>query len=250
LFQIITLDSWFEIARPLKQKSSVVTPFIIAVIGVVTLALLNLVVASIVNNALERGSQDDVVLAAIKREEQNREVGELKNMFLDMDTDGDAMLSKEEYDSALAEIEEVRAKFDVLEIAPNEYEGIWSLIDDGAGEVKIDRFVDLLHNLRGDAKAKDTFSIMRKVHMANKDMSRLSKRLSDYRSMAADMRAEAAQVRQQLGHLQHEMCDFISLMGKCIPTEPADLKTSHIDSFNDTLNAEVEMILLPSQVPE
>lgn len=62
----------------------------------------------------------------------------------------------------------MRAKFDVLEIAPNEYEGIWSLIDDGAGEVKIDRFVDLLHNLRGDAKAKDTFSIMRKVHMANK----------------------------------------------------------------------------------
>lgn len=48
-----------------------------------------------------------------------------------------------------------------------------------------------------------------------KDMSRLSKRLSDYRSMAADMRAEAAQVRQQLGHLQHEMCDFISLMGPC-----------------------------------
>lgn len=243
LFQIITLDSWFEVARPLMSKSPVVAPFVILVIAVVTLVLLNLVVAAIVDNSMQRANSDEEALAVQKREELAKDLRELAYLFDDMDSDGSGMLSKDEYEAALEENEEVTAKFEVLEIPPSEYQSVWDLVDDGSGEVSVRAFCDLIRSIRGDAKAKDTFSIIRGVDRWNRRAAVLSERLVQHRRHAAELRAEAAQARQQLGSLQHEMCDFLKLMGVCIPSPPAEVKVRDIERFSGSLHAEVEPLL-------
>jgi len=242
-FQVVTLDGWGAMCRPLMKKSGVVVPLFVAAIMVVTLALLNLVVAVICNNAFDRAKQDDDILAAQKRLSMQLEIAELEKMFVDMDSDGDSMLSKEEYDNACANDEAVIAKLSALDIHANEYGNIWELLDDGTGEASVKRFADLLRALKGQAMSKDSFSILRRIHQANLMVQSLNKKLGLQRTLAMELRTEATDVRQKLGDLQYEMVEIIQLLGMCIPSRPVDVQPHQVEAYADKLQDQVERVL-------
>jgi len=238
LFQVITLDSWSEIARPLMKKSSIIAPFFVVVIVVVTIGLLNLIVAVVVDAAFDRAKQDEALLAAQKHGQMMKDIKELESLFHDIDKDGSHMLSKSEYDSALVDNEDVRNKFEVLAIEPSEYEDIWNLLDEGTGEVEVGSFSELLRALKGEAKAKDTFRVLRKIHQMNIQLARLSQRMQRHRTIAAELRSEASVVRQSLGSLQHDMADFMVVMGRCVPDAGGEVGAVDIERFHETLHEE------------
>merc|ERR1712196_360777 len=63
LFQIVTLDSWTAIARPLMKKSGVIVPYFLCVIAVVTFVLMNLITAVIVEHAFNQAKEDEELVA-------------------------------------------------------------------------------------------------------------------------------------------------------------------------------------------
>jgi len=244
LFQVMTLDGWSFITRPLMKQSPGNAPRIcflfIIVIMLTTLVLMNLVTAIIVNNAFARAEQDEEINVMIKREEVAGEIEELKLIFHEIDTDGSGLLSKEEYDEALESSDRVQLKFDVLQIGENERQEIWELIDTGSGEVSVDRFADTLRAIQGEAKAKESFTIVREVAKLNTHLEKLAGQMDRHRDFADEVRDECAAVHRQLGGTLLEMIEFVTLAGQCIPANPAPRSKKSLEDLTGKITKKVD----------
>ncbi|KAF4720423.1 hypothetical protein FOZ63_021762 [Perkinsus olseni] len=75
LFQVMTLDSWAAIARPMQAKApGTVTIFFVAVILCVVMVLMNLITAVIVENAFSIAKADAEEQAKIREREKQNDV--------------------------------------------------------------------------------------------------------------------------------------------------------------------------------
>merc|ERR1712188_328559 len=101
LFQIVTLDSWTAVARPLMKKSAVVCPYFLCVIAVVTFVLMNLITAVIVEHAFNQAQEDEELVAHELKMQQEAEIAELCEIFKEIGLDGSGMLDRDEFDQAV-----------------------------------------------------------------------------------------------------------------------------------------------------
>lgn len=231
LIQVMTCD-WTSIARPLMKKSSLVLLVCTTVLGVVTLVVLNLITAVICNGALARAKDDEEIMAREKRDKVAREIKSLQELFWELDKDGSGTLSKEEYLHATRENERVKLKLQVLGISPGEAKEIWGLIAEGPGDVAVDAFADTLRALQGDVKAKDTFTIQRRIGRANVRIQKCTQRLEGLVAKAAGLEGLAMELDKEVGQAIHQVHELVKPLSKCIPHEPALRKKEDIEAFN------------------
>lgn len=104
LFQIMTLDSWTAIVRPIGKPESQrwTIFFFLGFISIAVFVLVNLITAVIVENAFSSSKADEADMAVVMLREKEREVEELKDLFLDCDKDGSGELTKTEFFEAVA----------------------------------------------------------------------------------------------------------------------------------------------------
>lgn len=236
LFQVLTLDSWTAIARPMMLYSDYIAPFFILYILVAYLCLGNLITAVIINNADENGAKDQELKAREMRDEKNREIDLLKDIFQEIDADGSGLLSKEEYDEALkTDRGGVAAKFTVLGIPKEERNEVFDLLDTGSGEISIEMFAQGLRDMQGDAKAKDSFTICKKVSHINKNLGNLSVRLKRQQENADELRKEIHEAHRQMGGLMVELRDVMQFLAFCVPAEECKRPTAEVDKLDNLL---------------
>mmetsp|Transcript_54039 Transcript_54039/g.145756 ORF Transcript_54039/g.145756 Transcript_54039/m.145756 type:complete len:387 (-) Transcript_54039:60-1220(-) len=220
LFQTMTLDSWASVARHLGNHQFRAYLIFVFGIAIMTLILLNLVTAVIVNNAMYRAEKDGELQARLKNEAKMAEIADLRLIFAEIDEDSSGMLSKAEFDSAVQFNDNVQMKLQLLDIQLHESEELWQLLDTGTGEVTIQEFCDLLRAMQGGAKAKDSFSIVQRIRRANKKIERLQKLVETRRHVVYDLQRQASGLQEELAVVLKDATDFIKYVGKCIPAQP------------------------------
>merc|ERR1719409_2162137 len=72
LFQIMTLDSWTSVVRPIAALQPWTTWFFIFFISVTVFVLVNLITAVIVQNAFDCSNEDEADLALIRAREKEQ----------------------------------------------------------------------------------------------------------------------------------------------------------------------------------
>merc|ERR1719203_330103 len=115
LFQIMTLDSWTAIMRPLMAKQPLVVLFFVVFISIAEFVLMNLITAVIVEHAFAESKNEQNEIAAELENEMEKELHELQYLFSRMDVDGDHMLTREEFTRAM-ESQKVSQKLQKLDI--------------------------------------------------------------------------------------------------------------------------------------
>merc|ERR1719183_1492894 len=88
LFQIMTLDSWTSMVRPLMKVHTWAMLFFIVFITISVFLLMNLITSVIVTQAVEHGKEDKAEQRAEKEAEKEQSLKELVGVFQDMDEDG------------------------------------------------------------------------------------------------------------------------------------------------------------------
>mmetsp|Transcript_118099 Transcript_118099/g.252366 ORF Transcript_118099/g.252366 Transcript_118099/m.252366 type:complete len:583 (-) Transcript_118099:107-1855(-) len=243
LFQFITLDSWYAPGRLVMDKSGSAGIMLIVSILVVTTVLLNLVTAVIVNNAMARAAQDQEFHLVLQVEETKKQIQELRNVFAEIDSDGSGTLSREEFFTAVQTNDNVIQKFKVLEIGPGQVDEIWELIDTGCGEIHVDQFAESLRAMQAGAKAKDSFSIVRRVMHVNRNMVNCGERLRQMDNQCSELKQEAGEVSKLLVEVMKEMKEFIDCTGICIPAKAAPRSAQQIEAFDEQMTKVVETFL-------
>lgn len=162
LIQVLTLDSWNGIARPLQSYVSGCWAFFYAYIAVAVIVFMNLVTAVIVENALSHSKQDEETLLAQKDQDEKRLMKTFRQLFTIMDEDSSGTLTLEEFQNAF-ETKEVATKLKLLGFKEDDCQVIFNLLDEGDGSLTIDEFFDGLQEMKGPAQAKQCFMIRKRV---------------------------------------------------------------------------------------
>lgn len=221
LFQIVTLDSWTAIARPLMKKSGVIVPFFLVVIAVVTFVLMNLITAVIVEHAFNQAKEDEELVAHELKVEQDAEIAELAEIFKEIDVDGSGFLDKEEYENAIKYNARIKAKLHVLEMTQEELLDLWSLFAGSDGQLNVEEFERGMRSIRGEARAKDTFTCVRRLHRVNKRMSALSLTIASVQAEADLVHGEVSLAHQRFGAIVKDVIMLVNTISPMIPPEMA-----------------------------
>mmetsp|Transcript_18970 Transcript_18970/g.41403 ORF Transcript_18970/g.41403 Transcript_18970/m.41403 type:complete len:797 (+) Transcript_18970:64-2454(+) len=96
LLQFVTADSMAGVYRPLIRNQPVLLLYFIPVILIVTIVLMNLITAVVVQTALEQASQDKEMVRNQEQSMQKRVLRDMRKMFNRLDEDGSGNLTLEE----------------------------------------------------------------------------------------------------------------------------------------------------------
>ena len=95
------------------------------------------------------------------QEKNDKLIEDIRNLFDDMDKRGTGRLTYDEYMEAVEANDVIKTKFVTLEI--EHAEELWNLIDVGLGEIAVNQFAQGLRIISEETKAKDVFTINRRV---------------------------------------------------------------------------------------
>lgn len=215
LFQIVTLDSWTGISRPLGETSPLAGIIIVTTVLIVELCLMNLVTATIVNAAFERQAADHEMVAREKKEKNDKLIEDIRNLFGEMDKRGTGKLTYDEYMEAVEANDVIKTKFVTLEI--EHAEELWNLIDVGTGEIAVNQFAQGLRIISEETKAKDLFAINRRVGNAAHRLEMCVEEMNRNVRQVQRFEQDIAAITQQLTLATRAMVNLMHGCARCIP---------------------------------
>jgi len=154
LLQVLTLDSWMSIARPMQDVVKYSFVFFYIYIAIVVFVLMNLVTAIIVDNALLRSQEDERQVRKQKKREQQKAEKRCRRVFQAIDEDGDENLTIEELKNACAD-PFLGRQLQVLDITSENADEIFKMMDTGDGVLSLEEFFEGTKRLQGPAEARD-----------------------------------------------------------------------------------------------
>merc|ERR1719198_1307314 len=108
LFELMTLEGWQLVARPLVEKNPLVFLFIGSFIMIFTYGLLNMVVATVVEKTLQQTQELKAYDQKMELVALREQLIHMKSMFMDGDADGSGSLTQPEFRQCLEENEALR----------------------------------------------------------------------------------------------------------------------------------------------
>mmetsp|Transcript_52121 Transcript_52121/g.137896 ORF Transcript_52121/g.137896 Transcript_52121/m.137896 type:complete len:409 (-) Transcript_52121:15-1241(-) len=155
LFQIITLDGWSDIVRPLMHREPWLLPFILFFLVFGAYGVMNIVVGVVVSNTLEQSQQRQQSQQQVMLNKQRVVLTALKDFFMACDFDGSGTLDLEELKSAFDNPVIARA-FRQLDIPASDVEELFRALDvDDSGDITFDEFINGCMRLKSPPDRKD-----------------------------------------------------------------------------------------------
>lgn len=244
LFQVITLDSWTGITRPLQAGYWMIGAYFISFVCVACMVLENLIVAVICNNAFKSVEEDAELQAANTQAALESELSAFSEIFDMMDVDSSDALTQEEYEEGLLTNEQIIYKLKLASLADDEILNLWEFM---AFPPKINShtFSSQIRSLKGDCRAKDSYKVTVTLHKLTRRIEQATHRMEQHRKYCEIIARDILVVQQEMRNLMVEVRDFLITGTRCIPPDPMSMTKKKIES----VSAEVTQLVLPSLQP-
>lgn len=178
LVQVLTLDSWTSIARPLMKHVWWSWSFFYLYVAIAVFVLMNLVTAIIVDNALSSSKKDSEDLLEQKDREKTLALKQFRGLFELMDEDGNGEVSRSEFEHAF-EDPVLSTRLRLLDIEPSACQEIFGLLDSGDGHLSLEEFFEGITKMEGGAQAKDLFRVLKTAELSMKIMCQHSNEVAE-----------------------------------------------------------------------
>jgi voltage-gated sodium channel len=158
LVQFLTLDSIGSIYTPICVAKPYLTVYFASYILLVSVALMNLVTALMVDSALSQSHQDREAEKAWEAASRKKALPKLKAMFAELDEDGSGCLELGEIANAPDELKEQLQQIAKME----DCEELFHMLDyDSSGSIGVDEFCDGVLKASQDNKPLELLRLVR-----------------------------------------------------------------------------------------
>jgi len=145
----ISGDSWGEVAVPMITKHPWTGLVYFAVIVTVQLGLLNLILAVIVDRAMEARKEDEDQMLKTQEDVARRAERRLQKLCESIDTSGNGILTQEDLRDAFQNNYSFVKAVRTLGIHEEDLEQLFNILDsDESGDIDVSEFVEKLHQIK------------------------------------------------------------------------------------------------------
>lgn len=178
LLQFVCMDGAALIYKPLIKLDWKLAIYFISIILIISIVLMNLVTAVLVNSALEQTNQDKEAIKAYREKERQNLVERLTQIFKRLDTDGSGYLTREEI---MKISEEDKQIFHETLAFGNPIIVFDALDADDSGYVSVQEFCDGIWNVAISNSPIEIKRMEKQVDHIRKQLIALNLRLQDSR---------------------------------------------------------------------
>eukprot|EP00930_Biecheleria_cincta_P028971 TRINITY_DN20164_c0_g1_i1.p1 TRINITY_DN20164_c0_g1~~TRINITY_DN20164_c0_g1_i1.p1 ORF type:complete len:564 (-),score=86.41 TRINITY_DN20164_c0_g1_i1:21-1481(-) len=161
LLRFVFFDNTFEIYEPMLMRNPWLAILFALFLLIVSIAMMNLVTAVIVEGAIEQGKQDKEVEQEHKKQLIKSMIPALTAMFYEMDEDGNGTLTFEELQRCGDDLQDEL----MMNMKAESLEELFDMIDvDGSGEVEIDEFCIGVSKIASSDQPVEFIRILKQLH--------------------------------------------------------------------------------------
>jgi len=180
LFELMTLEGWVQVARPLVRVQPLIFLFIASYIMIFTFGLLNMVVATVVEKTLDQTRQVGEIKAKEAKRQMLTELMQMKSAFQDSDSDHNGELTMQEFVIALDTNPALRGALEELNLDMSDISEVFRVLDwDGSRSLTMEEFVNACAKLQNDvASAWDAMATHASVRSLERNLGRLDEKVT------------------------------------------------------------------------
>jgi len=184
LFELMTLEGWDQVARPLVEEQPAVVIFVASFIMVFTFGMLNMVVAMVVEKTLEQTRKMGAYQERQLRLQMAKELMQIITVFRDSDVDGNGTLSAEELEAAFANNQSVMENLAEIGVPAEDAMELYKILDwDNSGEITVKEFVEGIAKVQADIPSTwDAVATHSNVRRLMNDIGKLGDTVTDIES--------------------------------------------------------------------
>jgi voltage-gated sodium channel len=188
LIQFVNLDGIGAIYTPMVLSEPTTGIFFISFMLIVSICLMNLVTAVIVEGSFEQAKSDQIFAKKERQRAMSKLLPVVREIFAQLDKDGSGQVTLEEFadadESVQLALEKVCQTDDLVEL--------FEMLDvDGSGSVEIDEFADQLANFGTTDQPFINVRLMKQLELARREIRSINKRVDNVQ----------ASVNQKLGSI-------------------------------------------------
>lgn len=145
LFELITLEGWVEVARPIVEQQPAMAFFFVSFILMFTFGLLQMVVAVVVEKTLQSAKRSKIMSAEKVQSEVSEQLEKMRELFVECDTNQDETIDRNEFAAAMANTSsdgKLKACFEALGIPTDDALALFDVLDaDVSGQLNMQEFL-------------------------------------------------------------------------------------------------------------
>jgi len=142
-------------------------------------AILNVINAVFIQQTMKVAQQDHEVMIAMKTKEKDKYAKELQNLFKQLDTSGDGLVTWAELQEVFSN-PKLKIWMSILEIDSTDLEGLFRSIDvNGDGGITCDELLAGASRIKGNAKSIDIVHVLAQLKVVDGKLNALVKALPD-----------------------------------------------------------------------
>jgi len=211
LFELLTMEGWTDIGRPLVNKSPWLIMFFIAFFMIFSFGLMSMIVGLVVDHTIQYSQTNDFTVEQEKRNKKREIIETLKAFFLASDADGDGMLTLSELREGLENNEQIRQALERVDVPADMWRDFFDVLDkEQQGQVTVEQFLKGIDRLRGEARSKDLVASQIVISQIQKSQEVLLHNLDE-------MELEQQEVLDRLYKVEHELT---SGKARCLTPRP------------------------------
>ncbi|CAK9003094.1 unnamed protein product [Durusdinium trenchii] len=200
--QLVAQDGWSEMSLPLAEEAPWTTPLLFIILMTVSLGVMNLILAVVVEKAAEVRENDQERKMMKKEEERERNMIELAVLCDRMDNDGSGALSLKEMLDGFDNDLNFNALMKFMDIERDDMQTIFNVLDsDGSGEVD---YVEFCHHL-GSCKKRDPLMMS--------SLTRYS--VMEMRNLVSGITNSIVEVLEENAQMLHEQLELLCSVPGC-----------------------------------
>mmetsp|Transcript_27153 Transcript_27153/g.53096 ORF Transcript_27153/g.53096 Transcript_27153/m.53096 type:complete len:499 (+) Transcript_27153:21-1517(+) len=149
LFELMTLEGWEAVARPIVEEEPWLFLFIVSYIMIFTFGMLNMIVATVIEKTLHHTRMLSDSHVAEERRRMKEELIRIRTMFDQSHQDSSGKMTFQEFEVALKENPSIREIFNKMGISLHDAKELYTVLDwDDSGDLTIKEFLSGISKLQ------------------------------------------------------------------------------------------------------